>query len=84
MYEEKVRIDLPTEVPILPVRDTVFYPFVVSPIIIGREKSIKLVEDALVKDKIIALFSQKDANAEDPQVNDLYDMGTVVLILKML
>lgn len=84
MYEEKVRIDLPTEVPILPVRDTVFYPFVVSPIIIGREKSIKLVEDALVKDKIIALFSQKDANAEDPQVNDLFDMGTVVLILKML
>ncbi|MDD5131049.1 MAG: endopeptidase La [bacterium] len=84
MYEEKVRIDLPTEVPILPVRDTVFYPFVVSPIIIGREKSIKLVEDALVKDKVIALFSQKDANAEDPQVTDLFDMGTVVLILKML
>ncbi len=84
MYEEKVRIDLPTEVPILPVRDTVFYPFVVSPIIIGREKSIRLVEDALVRDKIIALFSQKDSNAEDPQVNDLFDMGTVVLILKML
>jgi ATP-dependent Lon protease len=84
MYEEKVRIDLPTEVPILPVRDTVFYPFVVSPIIIGREKSIRLVEDALVRDKIIALFSQKDSNAEDPQVTDLYDMGTIVLILKML
>ncbi len=84
MYEEKVRIDLPTEVPLLPVRDTVFYPFVVSPIIIGREKSIKLVEDALVRDKIIALFSQKDSNVEDPQVTDLYDTGTIVLILKML
>lgn len=84
MYEEKVRIDLPKEVPLLPVRDTVFYPFVVSPIIIGREKSIRLVEDALVRDKIIALFAQKDSNMEDPQVSDLFDMGTIVLILKML
>ena len=83
MSEDK-RIDLPNEVPILPVRDTVFYPFVVSPIVVGREKSIRLVDDALLKDKIIGLFTQKDAQVEDPQVTDLYDMGTMALILKML
>lgn len=84
MVDEKIRIDLPAEISILPVRDTVFYPYVVSPIVVGREKSIKLVEDALVKDKIIGLFTQKDPAIEEPQVNDLYATGTVALILKML
>lgn len=84
MADEKVHIDLPSELPILPVRDTVFFPYVVSPIVVGREKSIKLVDDVLVKDKIIGLFTQRDHLVEEPQISDLYDLGTVALILKML
>jgi ATP-dependent Lon protease len=76
--------ELPIELPILPIRNTVLFPGVVIPITVGRDKSIKLVQDSYKGDKTIGVIAQKDQNAEDPGVDDLHKIGTVARILKML
>jgi len=70
--------------PILPLRNTVIFPGVIIPITIGRPKSQKLIEEVLKKDKIMGVVAQKDPKNEDPESNDLYRVGTVVNILKLL
>jgi ATP-dependent Lon protease len=80
----KDRLFIPAEVPILPLRGTVAYPDLVIPLIVGREKSIKLVDDAYNKDKIIGIITQKNPDIEDPSEEDLYSIGTVATIMKMV
>ena len=75
---------MPSDLPILPIRNTVLYPGVVIPITVGRDKSIKLINDANNKDKIIGVVSQKDQNIEDPSFEHLFSIGTVARIIKML
>lgn len=76
---------LPDVLPVLPLRNTVLFPGVVIPITVGRDKSIKLIKDAYnKKDKTIAVVSQKDVSIEDPEINDLYRIGTAAYILKLL
>jgi len=83
--EEKMhKEEIPDELPILPVRNTVLFPGVVLPITVGRDKSINLVKDAHKGEKIIGVFAQKDQNAEEPAPDALYGVGTVAKILKML
>jgi ATP-dependent Lon protease len=85
--EDEDRINsekLPSDLPILPIRNTVLYPGVVIPITVGRDKSIKLINDANNKDKIIGVVSQKDQNIEDPSFEHLFSIGTVARIIKML
>ncbi|MBL3656718.1 endopeptidase La [Fulvivirga sediminis] len=76
--------NLPEEVSILPIRNTVLFPGVVIPITVGRKKSIKLVKDAYQGDRYIGVIAQKNINTEDPTVDDIYQIGTVAKIIKML
>ena len=75
---------IPTELPILPLRNTVLFPGVVIPITVGRDKSIKAVNDAYKADKLIGVVAQKDSNVEEPAVSDLEDIGTVAKIVKLI
>ena len=75
---------LPESLPILPLRNTVLFPGVVIPITAGRDKSIKLINDANQGSKVIGVVSQKDETIEDPTGKDVYKKGTVARILKVL
>ncbi len=76
--------DLPGELSILPIKNTVLFPGVVIPITVGRQKSIKLVKKAYQGNRIIGVVAQKNPNAEEPTLEDLYRTGTVARIIKML
>jgi ATP-dependent Lon protease len=81
---EKDLFSLPDILPLLPVRDIVVFPYMVIPLFISREKSIKAMEEALSKDRLIFLAAQKNLSEEDPPPQDLYRVGTVALIMRML
>lgn len=76
--------EIPKELPILPVRNTVLFPGVVIPITVGRDKSIALVKEAYEGDKIIGVVAQRDQDEEEPLPQNLFEVGTVARILKML
>lgn len=76
--------DLPPEVPILPLRNTVLFPGVVIPITAGRDKSIQLIKDANNSEKVIGVVAQKDKNIENPGPGDIFSLGTVAQILRVL
>lgn len=76
--------DIPTNIPILPLRNTVLFPGVVIPITVGRDKSIRLIRDAQKGNKIVGVTTQLDGNIEDPEAKDLNSTGTVAQIIKML
>lgn len=75
---------IPDDLPILPLRNTVLFPGVVIPITVGRDKSIKAVNEAYKTDKLVGVLAQKDSNVEDPSVKDLVDIGTVAKIIKLI
>jgi len=74
----------PSELSILPLRNTVLFPGVVIPITVGRDKSIKLIQEAKKKKMLFGVVSQKDPELEDPNREDLYNIGTVAQILRLL
>jgi ATP-dependent Lon protease len=76
--------EIPEELTLLPLRNTVLFPGVVLPITVGRDKSIKAVNDAYKADKLIGVIAQKDTNIEDPAVEDLESIGTVAKIVKQI
>ena len=76
--------DLPSEMPILPVRNTVLFPGVVIPITVGRQKSTRLVKDAYKGSKLVGVVAQKKNTSEEPAFSEIYKVGTVAKILKML
>ncbi len=75
---------VPDTLPILPLRNTVLFPGVVLPITVGRDKSIKAVNDAYKHDKLVGVLAQKDVNVEDPEPKDLCSIGTVARIVKLI
>ena len=77
-------IVVPAEISLLPLRNTVLFPGVVLPITVGRDKSIKAVNDAYKTDKLIGVIAQKDSSIEDPEKKDLEDVGTVAKIIKLI
>src|SRR5688500_2881834 len=77
-------IEVPAEIALLPLRNTVLFPGVVLPITVGRDKSIKAVNDAYKSDKLIGGVAQKDSIVEDPGVKDLENIGTVAKIVKLI
>jgi ATP-dependent Lon protease len=77
-------MQIPPQLPALPLRDIVIYPFMIVPLFVSRDKSIKAVEEALKENRMIVLVSQKDVNKEDPEQEDLYEVGTVAIIMRML
>jgi ATP-dependent Lon protease len=76
--------ELPDELPILPLRNTVLFPGVVIPITAGRDKSIKLINDANRKTKVIGVVAQKNEEIEEPSVSDINKLGTIAQILRVL
>ncbi|MEK7282778.1 MAG: endopeptidase La, partial [Acidobacteriota bacterium] len=80
--EDQLRI--PKELPVLPLRDIVVYPFIIVPLSVSRERSIKAVDQALAENRMILLVSQKDSQIEEPAEKDLFNTGTVGVIMRML
>ena len=78
------REELPTTLPILPLRNTVLFPGVVIPITAGRDKSIKLINETNKNGKVIGVVSQKDEGEENPNAKDINSVGTVAQILRVL
>jgi ATP-dependent Lon protease len=77
-------MQIPSELPVLPLRDIVIYPFMIVPLFVSRDKSIKAVDEALSQNRMIMLVSQKDLDKEEPSQEDLYKVGTVAVIMRML
>ena len=75
--------DIPSEIGILPLRNTVLFPGVVIPITVGRDKSIKLIQEANKKKKFIGVVSQKDQSIDDPGFDDLNLVGTLAMVIKL-
>jgi len=88
MSEEEERklteSEIPENLPILPLKNTVLFPGVVIPITVGRDKSLALVKSSYENNKIIGVVAQKDENVENPTENDIYKIGTVAQILKLI
>lgn len=76
--------EIPDSLPILPLKNTVLFPGVVVPITVGRDRSLALVKEAYENDKTIGVVAQKDESVEDPDPQDLYTLGTVAQILKLI
>ena len=74
---------VPSELPILPLRDTVLFPNSFMPLAVAREASVRLIDDAMSGAKLIGVFTQRDASIEEPTINDLYTVGTVSHVHKM-
>src|SRR5690242_6352766 len=78
------QLQIPEELPLLPLRDIVIYPFMIVPLFVSREKSIRAVDEALGEHRMILLDCQKDLDKEEPAQEDLYGVGTVAVIMRML
>ena len=75
---------VPEELPLLPLREMVVFPYMVLPLFVARERSIAAVEDALSGDRLLCLVAQRDAEIEDPEPDNLYRIGTIVMVLRVL
>ena len=82
--QEMSTSSVPATLPILALRNTVLFPGVVLPITVGRDASLKLVKDAFAADKLIGVVAQRSSETEDPLPDDLYEVGTVATILKLI
>lgn len=77
-------VEIPDELPVLPVRDIVVFPYMIIPLFVGRDVSIKAIDSSLNTHRMILLLTQKDLNVEIPEPEDLYSVGTVCMIMRML
>jgi ATP-dependent Lon protease len=84
--EQKIdkEIEIPDTLPVLPVRDIVVFPYMILPLFVGREMSIKAIEYSLSSNRMVLLLTQKDLNIENPTPEDLFSVGTVALVMRML
>lgn len=82
--ENVEELKIPGTMPLLPVRDVVVFPYMILPLFVGREASGKAVDEALAKDRIIFLATQKNMEEEEPQAKDIYRVGTIAMIMRML
>ncbi len=82
--QETEELKIPDQLPLLPVRDVVVFPYMILPLFVGREMSVNAVEYALANDRLIFLATQKDMNDEDPAPEAIYEVGTIAMIMRML
>jgi len=82
--DEPQQVNVPDELPVLPLRDMVVYPFIIAPLSVAREISIQAVDRALADNRMILLVAQKDKDEEEPGEEELFDTGTVAVIMRML
>jgi ATP-dependent Lon protease len=84
LSEEERDMEIPDSLPVLPVRDIVVFPYMILPLFVGREMSIKAIDTALASNRMVLLVTQKDLDVENPTVDDLYRIGTVGVVMRML
>ncbi len=82
--EKEEKLEIPKVLPVLAVRDIVIFPYMIVPLFVKREKSVKAIDKSLSSHRKILLLTQKDAEIEDPKADDLYRIGTVAIISKMI
>ncbi len=83
-FTDEEKISIPATLPVLLVRDIVFFPFMAQPLFVGREKSKRAIDQSLSTHRLILLLTQKDPSIEEPKIEELYNVGTVGMILRML
>ena len=84
MEKKEFELEIPERIPIIPVRNTVFFPHQFIPLAIGRPKSLRLIEHALRENTLIGVVAQKEGAIDDPSPDDLYTIGTIAKILKVI
>jgi ATP-dependent Lon protease len=84
MEDRDQKLNIPDKLPILLLRDIVVFPFMIVPLFVGRDKSKNAIDHALSSHRMILLLTQKNMETEDPKRDEVYDMGTVALIMRML
>jgi ATP-dependent Lon protease len=84
MKEQTPPLAIPEELPVLPLRDLVVFPYMVLPLFVVRERSAAAVEDALAADRLVLLVAQRDPETDDPGPDDLYPVGTVAMVMRIL
>src|SRR2546422_9407614 len=72
------------KLPMMPIRDVVIFPYMMTPFVVGRESSVRALEEALTSDKKIFLATQHDASVDEPKPNEIYQVGTIVNIVQSL
>ena len=82
--QSEKQTEIPVVLPVLPLRNIVVFPGMIVPLFVGREKSIRALEDVMADDKEMLLVSQKDGDQDDPQPEDMHDIGTIGTVLQML
>ncbi|MDX1763956.1 MAG: LON peptidase substrate-binding domain-containing protein, partial [bacterium] len=82
--EREEEIHIPEEIPLLPIRDVVVFPFMILPLFVGREVSIRAIDEALSHDRLILLSTQKKMDDEEPSAEGIHTIGTVATIMRML
>ncbi|MBN2408295.1 MAG: endopeptidase La [Candidatus Aminicenantes bacterium] len=82
--ERDQKLHIPSTLPVLMLRDIVVFPYMIAPLFVGREKSKSAIDHSLSSHRMILLLTQKDMEIEDPKREDVYDVGTVALIMRML
>jgi len=84
MDDSATTFAIPDELPVLPLRDMVVFPYMVLPLFVARERSIAAIEDALAGDRLLLVVAQRDGSVDAPEADDLYRMGTVVMVMRIL
>jgi ATP-dependent Lon protease len=84
MDQTDLAFAVPDELPVLPLRELVVFPYMVLPLFVARESSIAAVEDALAGDRLLLLVAQREGNVEDPAPDDLHRVGTVAMVMRTL
>ncbi|HSN87032.1 MAG TPA: LON peptidase substrate-binding domain-containing protein, partial [Thermoanaerobaculia bacterium] len=77
-------IKIPDVLPVLPLKDTVVFPYIILPLSVGRDKSVLAVDRALAESRVIMLVAQRDAANDNPKEEDLFQIGTAAVIMRML
>ena len=83
-FAERQDVEIPDELPLMAVRDVVVFNSMIIPLFVGRSSSVAAVNEALAHDKLLVLLTQKDSTQEDPEPNDLYEVGMVSMIMRTL
>ncbi len=84
IVQESEQNVIPSELPVLPLRDTVVFPNIVTPLVVAREKSVQLINDVIAGTRILGLVAQRRPEVDDPGVDDIYEYGCAAIILRML
>jgi ATP-dependent Lon protease len=84
MNEPVASFTMPEELPVLPLRELVVFPYVVLPLFVARERSIAAIEDALAGDRLLLLTAQREGDVEEPEPDDLHRVGTVAMVMRIL